>query len=79
MRTAEEKAKELVDKFEPLTRQFDNDEGWIINLQDAKQCAIIAVDEIINAIKLIEKDYHEGYFSSDIAHYQSVKEEIINL
>lgn len=73
--TPKEKAKELVDKFEPLTRQFDSDEGWIINLQDAKQCAIIAVDEIV---KEIYKYNHSMTWELN-NYWQSVKEEIEKL
>ncbi len=45
--TAEEKAKELVDKFKPHTRTFDETRGWEDNLHDASQCALIAVEEIL--------------------------------
>jgi hypothetical protein len=39
--TPKEKAKELFDKYENYTN------GWDF-LKDAKQCALIAVEEIIN-------------------------------
>ena len=45
--TAKEKAKELIDKFSPLAKNWDcyNDEPLEEN--NAKQCAIIALDEIM--------------------------------
>ena len=45
--TPKEKAAELVKKFIELTRFWDEDSGWIDDLISAKQCALIAVDEII--------------------------------
>jgi len=44
--TAKEKAEELVDKFNYESKHY--------LMLDAKQCALIAVDEIIGAI-----DWHE--------------------
>ena len=64
------KAEELVNHFNPYV-------GYKYNA--AKQCALIAVDEIIKAIKTIEADYHEGYMDGDIREWQSVKIEIENL
>lgn len=46
---AQEKAKELVDKFKKNTRAFNETTGWGDYLYDAKQCALIAVDQIILA------------------------------
>ena len=45
--TPKEKAKELIDKFSPLAKNWDcyNDEPLEEN--NAKQCAIIALDEIM--------------------------------
>ena len=45
--TAKEKAEELVDKFMPHSSGNSNN-------NEAKECALIAVDEIIDAI-----DWHE--------------------
>lgn len=50
-KTAEEKAKELVNKFKKHSRIVSD--GFLIANQDtqikeAKQCALIAVDEILN-------------------------------
>ena len=48
--TPKEKATELVKKFTYNTRCFSETKGWEDTLYDAKQCALIAVDEIIQAM-----------------------------
>jgi hypothetical protein len=49
--TAQEKAKELVDKFGNI-KHWQYTTGYYVGtkmtLQDAKQCAIICVDEILS-------------------------------
>ena len=58
---AEEKAKELIDRFKEFAdeaymdtkEQFELNEARTLN---AKQCALIAVDEILN-INSVDKDY----------------------
>lgn len=47
--TPEEKAKELVDKFNKI---------HILNNYDAKQCALIAVNEMIE-----ESSFADGYYN----------------
>jgi len=53
--TAKEKAKELVYKYQC---GYKNNDGFNYpfnnDFEDAKQCALIAVDELINNIKPIE-------------------------
>jgi hypothetical protein len=58
--TPQEKSEELIKKFSPLVNTWDcywdaprNEDDVIV---DAKQCAIIAVDEIIEA--LFSNDEH---------------------
>jgi hypothetical protein len=51
MTSAEQKAKELVDKYLPYAEiEFDDDGFPMVTSQikNAKQCAIIAVDEIMD-------------------------------
>ena len=69
--TPKEKAKELVDKYSVYTSGWNYDEL-------AKQCALIAVDEIITAI--------ENVFTKSVAklnstyrYWQEVKNEIEKL
>jgi len=74
--TPKEKAKQLVDKFEPYVIRYTQDDvvGYLSEetpiLEYQKQCALIAVDEIINNLPLI----------SEIQEYwQEVKQEIEKL
>ena len=85
--TAKQKAKELVNRFKPLcidvkhTGILDglatvmNDE--FMNLICAKQCALIAVNEIISA------NPHSNPLNTDVystmGYWQEVKQEIENL
>jgi hypothetical protein len=64
----EEKAKELVLKY---LRINNNTKEWF-NLHIAKQCALIAVDEILN-INSVDKDFSLSHYWLD------VKDEIVNL
>jgi hypothetical protein len=72
--TPEEKAKELVDKFSKAT-----DEDGYINLNKFrhKQCALIAVDEIL---KEIDDCFLQRYDAVDrYYYYKEVKQEIKKL
>jgi hypothetical protein len=77
--TPKEKAKELVDKFYqrfPLKMNVITTRGdlsWEYDSwNEAKECALIAVDEILN-IKSVDRDY-------DLSTYwEEVKTEIYNL
>lgn len=65
--TPKEKAQELVDKFNYESKHY--------LMLDAKQCALIAVDEIIDAIENVyEHDWNLLY-----PYWTEVKQEIINL
>jgi len=65
--TPQEKAQELVDKFNYESKHY--------LMLDAKQCALIAVDEIIGAI-----DWHEFETpNKELTYWQQVKHEINNL
>lgn len=44
-----EKAEELVGKFISHTLIFDEGAGWLEDKDEAKHCALIAVDEIIKS------------------------------
>ena len=65
--TPKEKAKELINKFKLSTSANTK-----INIYVAKQCALIAVDEMINYLNL-------NGFSTQIDYWQEVKQEIINI
>lgn len=64
--TPKEKAEELVNKFLQYADTFHNG-----NMYNAKQCALIAVDEILN-ITLF-------YFEDEKKYWQQVKQEIEKL
>jgi hypothetical protein len=66
--TPEEKAKELVLRY----LRIDNNTIQWFNLYIAKQCAFIAVDEILN-INSVDKDFSLSHYWLD------VKDEIENL
>ncbi len=62
--TPKKKSKELVDKFNYEEKHY--------LMLDAKQCALIAVNEILN-INSVDKDY-------DLSNYwEEVKQEIENI
>lgn len=71
MKTAKEKAEELVLKY---LRIDNNTKEWF-NTHIAKQCALIAVDEVLFALKYDFNDPTSG----SIRYWQEVKQEICNL
>ncbi len=71
--TPKEKATELIDKFIPHTRVFHEVLGWEDYLDSAKQCALIAVDEILNNDGFTQFDEYLTKF------WQEVKQEIEKL
>jgi hypothetical protein len=73
MTTAVEKSKELVDKFRLNVVDY---EGSGLNFFKAKQCALIAVDEIIANI---EPSVSMDIISARIKYWQEVKQEIEKL
>jgi hypothetical protein len=68
--SAKEKANELVLNF---LRIENNTPEWF-NTHIAKQCALIAVDEIIN-----HHSQEQGLYRIDTYYWQQVKTEIENL
>ena len=70
-----EKATELVKKFTYNTRCFSETKGWEDTLYDAKQCALIAVDEILEMdLPILEEDADKFY-----DYWKQVKHEIEKL
>ena len=70
--TPKEKALELVDKYMNI-RNVKLSDYSIIYLPTAKQCALIAVDEIIEALK------NNAANSASWLYYEEVKQEIKKL
>jgi len=75
--TPEEKAKELFNKFSRHIMHFDEFEGWkeYIDSSEAKQFALIAVDEILNILNF-SLDFK---MNKSIKYWLDVKDEIENL
>jgi hypothetical protein len=70
--TPKEKARKLVDKFYNATDDHWNQ--WYV----AKQCALIAVEEILN-IKPNNPFIVNGYYKAPIQYWREVKQEIEKL
>ena len=68
MTTPKEKAEQLLNRF-----WFDT---TLDELEQAKDCALIAVDEILNAI---DWDYYEGSNQTEHNYYKEVKQELEKL
>jgi hypothetical protein len=68
--TPREKAIELVDKYIPLSLRLYSEYEWVEEIDSAKQCALIAVDEMLSLRYLLK---HETWF------YKQVKKEINKL
>jgi len=64
--TPKEKAKELIKKYEKI---FDG--NYIKTDENIKQCALICVDEIIQALML-----NFAFNNNEVLFYQKVKSEI---
>lgn len=77
--TPKEKAKELVDKMS--YNDFDEDHNCSNYV--AKNCALIAVDEVLNVIPYSIMDTHKGevyfYENEERDYWQEVKQEIEKL
>ena len=72
-----DKAVELINKFTIRTKFLDEFKGWIehIDISNAKQFALVAVDEILNIINF-SLDFK---MNKSIKYWLEVKEEIENL
>ena len=71
--TPKEKAEELVEKFSDL-------EDGEMYIGKAKQCALIAVDEIINSLENYGKESDElQNMENDFRYWQEVKQELLKM
>lgn len=68
-----EKAKEIVEKYMFKVLNYD---GSGQNSYKGKQCALIAVDEILD---IDCKSMNEEDFDNHIEYWQEVKQELVNL
>jgi hypothetical protein len=77
--TPKQKAKELINRFYISFPLDDfNKERYIFVKKHAKNCALIAVDEIIN-ISLPSSEYGGVITDNTIEYWQEVKQEIQEL
>jgi hypothetical protein len=72
--TPKEKAKEMIESF--MNMNMDIKQYPVIHYLTAKQCALIAVNEII---ELAYWEYMESMGEKEEKYWQEVKQEIINL
>jgi len=85
--TPKEKAFELAHKFRLLEIRTSENSYMMISMADAKQCALIAVDEILELKETQEEyqiQYENGEWSRELGYryskyWQEVKQEIENL
>ena len=80
--TPKEKAKELIDTYLDI-ENYNNlnldlfcDECGM-NIQSAKYCALIAVDEMIKL--LVDLSGDSFIYIKEVIYYQEVKQELLNL
>ena len=74
--TPKEKAFELAHKFRLLEIRTSENSYMMISMADAKQCALIALDEILKALDNPDETY---LMNHSITYWQEVKQEIENL
>ena len=85
--TPKEKAFELAHKFRLLEIRTSENSHMMISMADAKQCALIAVDEILETTKVkwaTQRKFLNGEYKfwKGVAYkkyWQEVKQEIENL
>jgi hypothetical protein len=73
--TPTEKALELLNKFSVHTKAFNDNSGWIIDINSTKECALIATNEIIDTLY----EYHYDSASGSYEYWTEVKQEIEKL
>ena len=75
--TPKEKAKQLAERFNYKLYEAIIDP--IVRTYEAKQCALIAVDEILNALDSKKIIYGSEYRFKENIYWEQVKKEIENL
>jgi Mn-dependent DtxR family transcriptional regulator len=80
--TPQEKARELVNKYIPLTVRLIADYDWVEDIDSAKQCALIAVDQVIEMLDVVCESKSYDPFEApmyDLKEWKQIKEEIEKL
>ena len=71
--TIKEKAHNLFNSFGVIIAEKIDVDGFVCNTEQAKKCALIAVDEVIEAIKNQPYGLH---YLSQAEYWEEVKQEI---
>jgi hypothetical protein len=75
-----EKAKSLLKKFTEPTQDWSDANGWVENLDNAKECCLILINERLDELKFTHVGYGkgiiEGYQKTKNKYWQEVKAEI---
>jgi hypothetical protein len=85
MKNSKEKALELCQKFGWVSITWEQTNFMTLQLQNAKQCALIAVDEAIMVCPFIDEKVREteeqlnAFDFQFVSYWQQVKTEINNL
>jgi hypothetical protein len=78
--TAKEKAKELFVKFIEDTKDWSELDGYVVNEYSAKQCALIAVNQMISMLPFTDLTTYIGKWCEQQRQYlEEVKQEIEKL
>jgi len=79
--TPKEKAKELFNNFSRRIMHFDEFEGWkeYIDSSEAKQFALVAVDEIIDILEINGFTLQEYHDKGTLEYWIHVKDELKSL
>lgn len=80
--SAKEKAKELIDKFsKPFLHKDTEGFEYMIVGKEIKECALIAVDEIIKSIRIVvfAAKGDKAFFDFQAKYWKQVKSEINKL
>lgn len=77
--TPKEKALELCQKFGYLGIKWDQTDFTTLSLENAKQCALICVEEIIPLVEGYEEALSLSQKSDELEYWQQVKTEIESL
>lgn len=74
-----EKAKELVDRFKAVEslREVTKKHKMYLNIIEAKQCALICVEEVLKTYEEYDENYEP--VKTYLKYWQGVKTEIENL
>ena len=78
--TPKQKAKELYNLFSKHAKYWDCYNDAPLEINHVKQCALIAVDEIINSLENYGKESDElQNMENDFRYWQEVKEELLKI